>query len=579
MVLASVRFFQLFRRLREGLPASLAETNAVINDVNWVIELFSDFKASMNTHRNSLLPVNTLPAELLLRVFEMVAPMGVFHEEFEGQKTQNTLAFSQVCRAWRDLAVSTPALWIALKDLGVPRSRVARTILARSQGMPLIAYASLAQYTGSLIETVFSQRLPVRELTLNVYTTAHMSLLETLPAPPGLEKMTLMNTYGISSEYQDLLGGQAPQLRYLDLINCTVHWSSHLYASLTTLKIEIEHHSATPQIRLPDILATLVQVPMLKRLYLDGVIHSGSLSQELSLPGGPIRLSRLERLEIHDDLPSAVILLQHLVVPHKTRIKLRAEYDHESMEPTRQDVELAIDYLSSRASSTMPIRMLDFEADDRARMVAESTDENLGRFELNVSLQDEDSHYDEHAPTPRHLFHSAIQQLHIGDITTLSIHNEYYDNLQENYATLDVYDALLKLTSLRTLRLSYSAAMPGVLALLRCSRDSPDCLPALTHLTLHRAFISQLTDYGDLGIADAGASLLKCLTMAVAERDNTGRPIRCLSFDKCSYTQDKLGRSLTVEVNKACGSYVPRIVVVGDLQDTRTPETSDEDDE
>jgi hypothetical protein len=554
----------------------------VINDVNWVIELFSDFKASMNTHRNSLLPVNTLPAELLLRVFEMVAPMGVFHEEFEGQKTQNTLAFSQVCRAWRDLAVSTPALWIAPRDLGAPRSRVARAMLARSQGTPLIAYASLAQYTGSLVEIMFSQRMPVRELTLNAYTTAHMSLLETLPAPPGLEKMTLMNAHDISSEYRDLLGGRAPQLRYLDLINCTVHWNSHLYASLTTLKIEMEHHSATPQIRLPDILATLVQVPMLKRLYLDGVIHSGSLSQELSLPGGPIRLSRLERLEIYDNLPSAVILLQHLVVPHKTRIKLRAEHDYESMDPepvTQQDVELAIDYLSSRASSTMPVRMLDFEADDRARMVAKFTDETRGCFELDVSLQDEDFHFYEHVPTPRHLLHSAIQQMHIGDITTLSIHNEYYNNLQENYATLDVYDALLKLTNLRTLRLSYSAAMPGVLALLRCSRDSPDCLPALTHLTLHRAFISQLTDYGDLGIADAGASLLKCLTMAVAERDNTGRPIRCLSFDKCSYTQDKSSRSLTVEVNKACGSYVPRIVVVGDLQDTRTPETSDEDDE
>jgi hypothetical protein len=553
---SSARFFDLFRRLREGPPPCLTATDAIITDLDWVIEVFSDFRSEMYAHRNSLLPVNALPDEILLRIFNFVAPMGEFYEDF-GRKSAHTLAFSQVCHAWRKLALSAPLLWIA-PMLRRSRSEVAVQMLTRSQDMPLIVTGSMDEFSTSLLGYVFERGLPIQKMYLSGSSVA-LCILEDLPYTP-LHLTTLVLSSDDLCHYQSLFQGPAPQLEIMRLYDCTIHWSSPLYTSLSVLKMDMSDVPRELKMRLSGLLATFEHAPALRRVYLENIIHHDSLSEEISLPGGPIRLNQVEKLLIHDDLLAAIVLLQHLFIPQTAIIKLRTSWMYEATEPSKHGVDVAMDYLASRMSNGASLKALSFDADDHVRVTARDKDEAQDCYEVDIRLQDQEEDYNEDAPTPAYILHAAVQRLPMRDLLSFSLHNDFSDDF--NYQILDISAAFKKAINMRTLRLSGAAAILGLLALFHSCSESPPRSPHLTDLIL-----SQVDVLDTMAISDTTVSVIDCLEHVLLKYYNSGWPIQRLTLQNCAKGDSKNPHKLAELIKQRCGSSVAHITVSSGSKD------------
>lgn len=513
-----------------------------------------------------MLPVNKLPDEILLRAFNYITPMGEFYGDFD-RRSEQILAFSQVCHAWRTVALSAPQLWMA-PMLERPCSDMSMQILARSQKMPLIIKGSMEAFPQSLLEHVFEQGLPIQELYLRGSALA-LSILEDLSYAP-LHLSTLVLTCRGVHHFEDLFRGPTPQLQMMRLYDCTVHWTSPIYTSLVHLKMDMSETLREQKMRLSEILATLEHTPALRRAYFGNIINHASLSEEISLPGGPIRLDRLDRLIVHDDVPAAIVMLQHLSVSHSALIKLSTCGELDVMEPTKHGVDIAMDYLASRVTHGPSLEAVDFDADEHARLAASMTDGPRDRFQFDAVLQDlYNEDYDQNSPTPAHMLQSAVERLPMRELRSFSLQNMYGNQPEDNYQITDICAAFRKAINLRSLRLSYVAVMPGLQAMLRFCDDSPTGLSHLTDITLRGVDVTDAI--GDNTSPRASelrvVSVLDYLVEALAGYHTTGRLLQRLMLRNCTLEKRSNPHKLAKLIKERCGSYVVHITVSSGPED------------
>ncbi|KAK1223289.1 hypothetical protein PQX77_013827 [Marasmius sp. AFHP31] len=124
------------------------------------------------THRSG--PISTLPPELLLRIFSRLR---VDHS-YETRITRTTLAFTQVCQAWRSLALSTSKLWSTI-DLCTRSKQYTEVCFSRalSGGADITisatkpkAFESSAQAAGS--SNLANARNRIRKLEAALYPSS-----------------------------------------------------------------------------------------------------------------------------------------------------------------------------------------------------------------------------------------------------------------------------------------------------------------------------------------------------------------------------------------------------------------------
>ncbi|KZT28352.1 hypothetical protein NEOLEDRAFT_1087406, partial [Neolentinus lepideus HHB14362 ss-1] len=126
-----------------------AEEAQMIISNTWDQEdLLSESLSHSHRHQSSLVPVEAcnslsspiwnLPLELLCKVFWFTLPAG---EYVCMRKDSSPLLVAQVCRLWRDVALSTPNLWASItlggdssQGLGAnwPNTQAVQTWLGRS---------------------------------------------------------------------------------------------------------------------------------------------------------------------------------------------------------------------------------------------------------------------------------------------------------------------------------------------------------------------------------------------------------------------------------------------------------------
>jgi hypothetical protein len=325
----SAQFSHIVKAASSGV-ADIQALYSVRQDITTVKDFLIQADTTLCARWNDQRPINCLPRELLVYIFEHCCPTAYYLAQGGGTDIDvpdTALAFSQVCKGWRNLAVSTPALWTT-PIFDWPSSRDVSKIMAERAGTrPLhitarvvditttIAVISVVQHSSPFVHYV--ELVGARERILDVILAMRERSLPmlkkmSLKVDPEEEEDDADETLHLSVEASP---DDAPQLRDLELRGCMLSWDSPLYSSVTNLCISLSN--APSGLRFQDIIRILKHTPLLTKLYLQEVYDRHG-DMEL-LPVEPIErslhLSCLERLTLADVTSITIPLVRQLNFP------------------------------------------------------------------------------------------------------------------------------------------------------------------------------------------------------------------------------------------------------------------------
>ncbi|KAK7014276.1 F-box domain-containing protein [Favolaschia claudopus] len=302
--------------------AVVAEKEAQISELEAQIavleESISVLRASkkpaedrLNSHKY---PVLTLPNEIVSEIFQHYLPTYPEPPEFFEGLSPTTL--TQICRQWREIAFSTPALWRAIDLRPINASLEAANKLAplwleRSGHLPLSIYGTDAKG----LFPAFSASIPHcarwEHLHLSLDNPSNLKALDV--ATPLLRTLTLyINHKTVSAPHQFQY---APLLRSVVLEDC--HSPSVIlpWSQLTSLALMCMYTREFP--------------PILRQT--SNLVHCTLLMRGGDpLGNGPdyddITLSRLETLVFESDNDTDVVFFKHLVTPALVCLELAESF-------------------------------------------------------------------------------------------------------------------------------------------------------------------------------------------------------------------------------------------------------------
>ncbi|KII86634.1 hypothetical protein PLICRDRAFT_262306 [Plicaturopsis crispa FD-325 SS-3] len=237
---------------------------------------------TLRTYRNTMVPINKLPPEILSHIFTY------------GTGLRSLPA--TVCSHWRAISLQCPSLW---RDLIRP-------------------YHSHPEWTALLLER--SKNAPIR---LDLHKVEELRIIGELESfshyllsfkdpTPLLEDLSLKLDSGFrgdasSSMIPDSFFPSTPRLRYLSLVNCVVRWDRPIFQNLIELRIirmpwmsnqgsdGLDVRFSTAQ-----LLAILETNPALQTLQLGNAVqavHFDTVPDEVR-----VSLPHLIRLQLEDPL-------------------------------------------------------------------------------------------------------------------------------------------------------------------------------------------------------------------------------------------------------------------------------------
>jgi hypothetical protein len=277
-----------------------------------------------------VLPVNksyltarvlSLPDDVIVTIFELCVP---------------DTRFSQVCAAWRTLAVSNPCLWTTINFGGSWALHVLECLRRAQDCLLDIEFGQQYMWRnmlplGPCLDAYLAKASRVRTLKINCYNLpfAEHILRSHISAPPALEELQVRVHYLENSEASfdnsaaeaeedeprtlalgpDLLGGAAPRLRTLLLEAVTIDPSWLPCSQLRVLCISDGQMSADSALRL------LAATPLLEHLSIYRITDEDDV--EVTTTQKP-ELSHLRKFDIYDSILCIATIIQHLIVPSST---------------------------------------------------------------------------------------------------------------------------------------------------------------------------------------------------------------------------------------------------------------------
>ncbi|KAA1467145.1 hypothetical protein DENSPDRAFT_228219 [Dentipellis sp. KUC8613] len=307
------------------------------------IDALERAKLAAKTRRNALSRVSRLLPDVLPLVFAMLIPdeppiamSQAAYGTVEQQRMQ-TLGWTkvtQVCRAWREAALSEPSLWATITRFASPQWMLAS--LARSKRAPLALSLDVSQMTDDLLrEALGPGNAPrLKHLCLIMRYFVHFGQWEK-PLPGLNQPLPLLESLSIRTEWYPLPDLDPPvlpmleysplALRKLVLVNCLPpSWDSPLLCNLTSLEVSLSqsvpHSSLLPApLQLIDVLT---QSPQMKILTLKHVLQQPDPKCPHPPVPGRTRLPHLSELNITDTANTLVHFLEGLELPSTTTVDI-----------------------------------------------------------------------------------------------------------------------------------------------------------------------------------------------------------------------------------------------------------------
>lgn len=189
-----------------------------------------------NSAHNVSIPVHSLPAELLLYIFELCMQ---YHRTKGYYRSLGEL--SKVCIRWYKLVQSSPALWTAITS-SEPKSVIALA-LEKSSNLPLdVVYRDEEEMTNwSDLSSFVAYLQPYmgRLKTMDIVSLGRAEpIIDILRHPmPLLEEVQLVDPFVMWDTPVNLFQNKAPRLTDITLEGINCHWDGDSFHGLNTLSI------------------------------------------------------------------------------------------------------------------------------------------------------------------------------------------------------------------------------------------------------------------------------------------------------------------------------------------------------
>ncbi|CAE6506357.1 unnamed protein product [Rhizoctonia solani] len=310
---------------------------------------FVQAQAYHNQIRNSFLPINTLPLEILLRIVHFSA----FHtlytryntavpNRFDQDKLKNLIVLTHVCTHWRKVMLGTQTFWshfeFNTKENPERVDERARAYLERAPDAPLSFYIHehwervlKSTHDYHILEHLGAQVGRLARLTLmqfqNPAVAKDIVMFWMKNGTPGTLRTLIIHVVGdhedseiintrelsVTRERADLL--LAP-IRVLYLNRLRFDWDSPVYHNLVVLRISRLNLELSPYIH--EILAVLSACPQLHTLQFSTIsIRPSDAGYE------PVYLSNLEHFSLIDVSPESFSLLLPAIFPQSQNLAVR----------------------------------------------------------------------------------------------------------------------------------------------------------------------------------------------------------------------------------------------------------------
>jgi hypothetical protein len=350
----SAQFSHIVKAVSSGV-ADIQALYRVRQDITSVKDFLIQADTTLCARWNDQRPINCLPRELLMYIFEHCCPTAYYLAQGGGTDIDvpNTvLAFSQVCKGWRNLAVSTPALWTT-PIFDWPSSRDVSKMMAERAGtrrLHITARVTDAFITMAVISVAQDSAPFVHYIELVGASERILDIVLALreQSLPLLKKMSLeVDTEDKDDDADETLHlsvevspNDAPQLRDLELRGCILSWDSPLYSSVTNLCISLSN--APSGLWFQDIIRILKHTPLLISLNLQEVYDPVIDPLPVEPTERSLHLSCLEKLTLEDTTSITVPLIRQLNFPRGTFVDVIGHWEDR---PTCSVLEHLYQYL------------------------------------------------------------------------------------------------------------------------------------------------------------------------------------------------------------------------------------------
>jgi hypothetical protein len=320
----------LIRLQQAPSSTNLGNAESALADLKWLSQRITHHRTCITMHQNAARPVFRLPSEVVLRIFELVVFTRFLMIGLNNTLTipPTALAFSQVCREWRTLALGCPLLWTE-PIFTWPCVRAGLELSERARGLPLSIVVDVhpqPRYIEPYVALVNHHWHKIRRLV--VAGGAEM-VLGPLRTPRGgssiVEELVVVIFGTTAAELNfELFGGPTPHLYSLTLERCYVRPPSAMLATLTSLGLELQ--GCQTRLGLHFLLQILANTPLLRGAYLvhcllmeDPAVHQDNLLP----PGLIVALPQLVTFVMEDYVACFPAVVTRLSLPSTAVVDLR----------------------------------------------------------------------------------------------------------------------------------------------------------------------------------------------------------------------------------------------------------------
>ncbi|TFK66774.1 hypothetical protein BDN72DRAFT_880062 [Pluteus cervinus] len=282
-----------------------------------ITELLEQIR-QLRDRRNSLVPINRLPVELLVRIFSLAQDL----ENAEKDNFYNWVVVTHVSRHWRSIALQEGSLW---RDIiyrqRLDTQRWSMESFHRSGSWNLSVHAVLRySYEVDMISSILSQMHRIQSIDCSgiLGLSKIQNLVQQLEQPaPLIEEVKLRNISDTQSI--SLFSGVAPRLSSLSLLATAIVWDSDglMFHNLTKLELSSIPTPIRPQ--LDEILNLLSHTRHLESLYLSGAFSVTETSESSEF----IHLPALSSIFIGASESECIPLLSSITFPASVQVDVR----------------------------------------------------------------------------------------------------------------------------------------------------------------------------------------------------------------------------------------------------------------